>query len=91
MRLWALPRTEVGRKTGICPGSLATGAPHNKFAPVRRTLIRLILAQPWGLPFLIVLGLAIVAGFVWYYVQETKVKEAERKRDRDQSGSIWDD
>ena len=55
------------------------------------TLLRLILAQPWGLPFLLIAGVATIAGIIWYNVQETKVKEEERRRDRAKGDSIWDD
>lgn len=56
-----------------------------------KTLFKLIWSQPWGPPLVIFILIASVVGIVWYNVQESKKKEIERKRDRDQGGSIWDD
>ena len=56
-----------------------------------RTLLKLIWSQPWGPPLFVIAGIAAVVGIVWYNIQETKQKEIERKRDRSDNGSIWDD
>ena len=57
----------------------------------RGNSIEWLLQHPWAMVALAVILLAVGAVIVWYNIQETKVKEAERKRDRSQSGSIWDD
>lgn len=56
-----------------------------------RTLLKLIWSQPWGPPLFIVVGIVAVAVIVWYNIEEAKQKETERKRDRAQGDSIWDD
>lgn len=58
---------------------------------VMKTFLRLIWDQPWGPPLFILVGIAAVIGIVWYNVREAKTKEIERKRDRADNGSIWDD
>ena len=56
-----------------------------------KTLLKLVWSQPWGPPLFLIGGVAAVVGIVWYNVQEAKQKEIERKRDRRDNGSIWDD
>lgn len=53
--------------------------------------IEWLLQHPWAMALLAVILLAIGAFIVWYNIQETKQKEIQRKRDRTDNGSIWDD
>ena len=62
------------------------------FGAMRRgNVIFWLLQHPWALALLAVILLAVGAFIVWYNIQETKQKEIQRKRDRSDNGSIWDD
>lgn len=49
------------------------------------------LEHPWAIILIVLILLAIGAFIVWQNIQETKAKDAQRRRDRGQGDSIWDD
>ena len=57
----------------------------------RANRIEWLLQHPWAMVLIAAILLAIGAFIVWENIQETKTKDAERRRDRAKGDSIWND